>query len=71
MKSELKIVIKLVDFLIRVLTRAIKSGVKTLNSVEKIAAKTGIIGNALVKLNDILLELEKIKVNLKAAAGDK
>lgn len=71
MKKELNLVIKLVDFLIRVLTRAIKSGIKTMNAVEKIAAKTGLVGDELVKLNEILLQLKKIKLNLENATEDK
>lgn len=71
MKKELKLVEKLIDFLIRTISRLIKAGTKTMNAVEKIAIKTGVLGDALIDLNNLLIQLQEIKLKLKNVSGDK
>ena len=58
MKKVVKKVIKLLDFLIRILTRGLKKGAETLEAIKEAAEKTEKLSPILLEIADIITKLQ-------------
>ncbi len=58
MKKIVKKVIKLLDFLIRILTRGLKKGAETLEAIKEAAEKTEKLSPILLEIADIITKLQ-------------
>lgn len=70
MKKIVKKVIKLLDFLIRILTRGLKKGIETLEAIKEAAEKTEKLSPILLEISDIILKLQAKRDELNKLAEE-
>ena len=70
MKKVVKKVIKLLDFLIRILTRGLKKGAETLEAIKEAAEKTEKLSPILLEISEIILKLQAKRNELSKIAEE-
>ena len=70
MKKIVKRAIKLIEFLIRVLFKAVKTGTKYLEDIQKVAEKSEKLAPILLEVAAIISQLEQKKQQLEKIVED-